>query len=168
MAGETRKKAAAKKKTAKRSAKGAAKAPSRRSEAGTGDRGDWRGSALARVRALIGQADPAIVEEVKWRKPSNPMGVPVWSRDGILCTGETYQDKVKLTFLRGAALDVTEREPLPADSPLWDLPNVLLSPHRMSIVEAENPLIVELFVDNLRRFLDGRPLRNVFEPDRGY
>jgi glyoxylate/hydroxypyruvate reductase len=70
--------------------------------------------------------------------------------------------------LAGAALDVTEREPLPADSPLWSLPNVLLSPHRMSIVEAENRLIVELFVDNLRRYLDGRPLRNVFDPARGY
>jgi phosphoglycerate dehydrogenase-like enzyme len=70
--------------------------------------------------------------------------------------------------LGGAALDVTEREPLPPDSPLWTLPNVLLSPHKMSIVEQENPLIVELFCDNLRRFLDGQPLRNVFDPARGY
>jgi phosphoglycerate dehydrogenase-like enzyme len=77
-------------------------------------------------------------------------------------------DALAANHLGGAALDVTEREPLPVDSPLWGLPNVLLSPHRMSIVEAENPLIVDLFVDNLRRFLDGRPLRNVFEADRGY
>ncbi len=66
--------------------------------------GDWRGKALARLRALIRQADPAVVETVKWRKASNPLGVPVWEHDGILCTGETYKDKVKLTFARGAAL----------------------------------------------------------------
>jgi hypothetical protein len=56
------------------------------------------------VRDLIRQADPEVIEEVKWRKPSNPMGVPVWSHDGILCTGETYKDKVKLTFAKGASL----------------------------------------------------------------
>ena len=67
--------------------------------------GDWRGETLARLRALIRAADPEIVETVKWRKPSNPSGVPVWERAGILCTGETYRDKVKLTFARGAALD---------------------------------------------------------------
>ena len=67
--------------------------------------GGWRGEMLARVRALIQAADPEVVEEVKWRKPSNPAGVPVWEHEGILCTGETYKDKVKLTFARGAALD---------------------------------------------------------------
>jgi hypothetical protein len=68
--------------------------------------GDWRGETLARVRALIRAADPQVVEEVKWRKPSNAMlGVPVWEHDGIICTGETYRDKVKLTFAKGAALD---------------------------------------------------------------
>ena len=67
--------------------------------------GDWRGEALARVRKLIREADPEVVEEVKWRKPSNPSGVPTWSHGGILCTGETYKDKVKLTFARGASLD---------------------------------------------------------------
>ena len=66
--------------------------------------GDWRGETLARVRSLIHEADPDIVEEVKWRKPSNPLGVPVWEHDGIVCTGETYKDKVKLTFARGASL----------------------------------------------------------------
>jgi len=66
--------------------------------------GDWRGKTLARVRALIKQADPDAVEEVKWKKPSNPTGIPVWSHDGIICTGETYKDKVKLTFAKGAAL----------------------------------------------------------------
>lgn len=77
-------------------------------------------------------------------------------------------DALASGHLGGAALDVVEHEPLAPDSPLWDLPNVLLSPHRMSIVDAENPLIVELFVDNLRRYLDGRPLRNVYDRDRGY
>ncbi len=67
--------------------------------------GGWRGEMLARLRAIIRAADPAIVETVKWRKPSNPAGVPVWEREGIICTGETYRDKVKLTFARGAALD---------------------------------------------------------------
>ncbi len=66
---------------------------------------DWRGETLAAIRKLIRAADPGVVEEVKWRKPSNSMlGVPVWSHDGILCTGETYKDKVKLTFAKGASL----------------------------------------------------------------
>ena len=67
--------------------------------------GDWRGAALARMRALIREADPAVVETVKWRKPANPSGVPVWEHAGILCTGEVYKGYVKLTFARGAALD---------------------------------------------------------------
>lgn len=66
--------------------------------------GDWRGEMLGRVRSLIREAQPDVVETVKWRKPTNPSGVPVWERDGILCTGELYRDKVKLTFARGAAL----------------------------------------------------------------
>jgi hypothetical protein len=67
---------------------------------------DWRGETLARVRSLIKEADPDVVEEVKWRKPSNSMlGVPVWEHDGIICTGETYKEVVKLTFARGAALE---------------------------------------------------------------
>lgn len=65
---------------------------------------DWRGGALSRMRRLIREAVPGVVEEVKWRKPSNPMGVPVWSHEGILCTGETYKDRVKLTFAKGASL----------------------------------------------------------------
>ena len=66
---------------------------------------DWRGEMLARVRTLIKQADPDVVEEVKWRKPSNSMaGVPVWSHAGIICTGETYKNVVKLTFAKGASL----------------------------------------------------------------
>ena len=65
---------------------------------------DWRGEMLKRLRALIREADPKAAETVKWRKPSNPMGVPVWEHDGIICTGETYKDKVKLTFANGASL----------------------------------------------------------------
>jgi hypothetical protein len=65
---------------------------------------DWRGKTLSRLRALIKQADPEVVEEWKWRKPSNP-GVPVWSHQGMICTGETYKSVVKLTFFKGASLD---------------------------------------------------------------
>jgi hypothetical protein len=67
--------------------------------------GDWREETLARMRALILEADPGMIEERKWRKPSNAMaGVPVWSHNGIVCTGETYTKVVKLTFARGASL----------------------------------------------------------------
>jgi hypothetical protein len=67
--------------------------------------GDWRGETLSRLRKLIQEADPAVTEAIKWRKPSNPSGIPVWEHDGIICTGETYKDKVKLTFAQGALLD---------------------------------------------------------------
>ena len=67
--------------------------------------GDWRGATLAHMRRLIKEADPDVIEEVKWRKPSNPLGVPTWQHAGIICTGETYRDKIKLTFARGAALE---------------------------------------------------------------
>ncbi len=66
---------------------------------------DWRGETLSRLRQLIREADPAVTEAIKWRKPSNPSGVPVWEHDGMLCTGETYKDKVKLTFAQGALID---------------------------------------------------------------
>ena len=66
---------------------------------------DWRGETLSRLRRLIREADPAVTEAIKWRKPTNPSGVPVWKHDGLICTGETYKDKVKLTFAQGAALD---------------------------------------------------------------
>jgi hypothetical protein len=65
---------------------------------------DWRGETLSRIRELIKQADPDVVEEVKWRKPSSPGGVPVWSHEGIICTGETYKSVVKMTFAKGASL----------------------------------------------------------------
>src|SRR5215213_5280743 len=65
---------------------------------------DWQGEMLARVRTLIKQADPDVVEEVKWRKPSKPAGVPVWSHDGILCVADTLKNAVRLTFPKGAQL----------------------------------------------------------------
>jgi hypothetical protein len=77
--------------------------PSRQIDARIKKLDDWRGKTLSRVRALIKQADPRVVEEVKWAKASSP-GVPVWSHDGIICTGETYKSAVKLTFAKGASL----------------------------------------------------------------
>jgi hypothetical protein len=92
-------------KSGSKEGKGAA-SPSRLIDARIKALGDWRGETLARVRSLIKEADPDIVEEVKWRKPSNAMlGVPVWEHEGIICTGETYKSIVKLTFAHGAALD---------------------------------------------------------------
>ena len=79
--------------------------PSQQIDATIEELGDWRGETLARVRKIIQQADPEVVEELKWRKPSSPGGVPVWSHDGMICTGETYKDKVKLTFAKGASLE---------------------------------------------------------------
>ncbi|MBV9572354.1 MAG: DUF1801 domain-containing protein [Alphaproteobacteria bacterium] len=73
-------------------------------DAKIGKLGDWRGETLKRLRALIHEADPKVVETLKWAKASNPLGVPVFEHEGILCTGETYKDKVKLTFAAGAAL----------------------------------------------------------------
>jgi hypothetical protein len=77
--------------------------PSDLIEAKVRELGDWRGRMLSRLRSLIKQADPEVVEEWKWVKPTSP-GVPVWSRHGIICTGEVYKDKVKMTFARGASL----------------------------------------------------------------
>ena len=83
--------------------KAAALSPSRLIDAKIKELGDWRGETLARIRALIKAANPDVVEEVKWR------GVPVWSYDGIICTGETYKAVVKMTFARGASLDDPSR-----------------------------------------------------------
>jgi hypothetical protein len=79
--------------------------PSELIDAKIEDLGDWRGEMLSRIRGLIKQTAPEVVEEIKWRKASNPLGVPVWSQDGIIVTGETYKDKVKLTFAKGASLE---------------------------------------------------------------
>lgn len=78
--------------------------PAQQNDARIHELGDWRAETLFRVRALIKQADPDAVEEVKWRKPSSPGGVPVWSHAGIICTGEVYKSAVKMTFAKGASL----------------------------------------------------------------
>ena len=78
--------------------------PSQLIDARIKELGDWRGETLAKVRRLIKEADPEVVEEWKWLKPTNP-GTPVWSRNGGICTGETYKSAVKLTFFKGASLD---------------------------------------------------------------
>ena len=86
-----------------------AESPSRLIDARIKGLGDWRGEALSRIRSLIKEADPDVVEEVKWRKPSNPGGVPVWSHDGNICTGESYKDNVRVTFVKGASLKDPKR-----------------------------------------------------------
>lgn len=92
-------------KNTKRNEVEAGESPSELIDARIKELSDWRGKTLARVRMLIKQADPEVVETVKWRKPSNSMlGVPVWEHDGIICTGETYKSAVKLTFANGASL----------------------------------------------------------------
>jgi len=79
--------------------------PSRLIDARIKELDDWRGETLSRARALIKEADPNVVEEMKWRKPTQPGGAPVWSHNGGICTGETYKNVVKLTFFKGASLD---------------------------------------------------------------
>jgi hypothetical protein len=97
---------AATKSTAKPSSKSAPKGEGAAKDKPILADADWRVETIERMRRLIKQADPEAVEEVKWRKPSNAMmGVPTWSHDGLICTGETYKDKVKFTFAQGAALD---------------------------------------------------------------
>ncbi len=81
-----------------------AKSPSQQIDAMIEGPGDWRGKKLSQLRALIKQADPAVLEEVKWKKPSNPMGVPVWSHNGILCVGDVLKNAVRLTFPKGAQM----------------------------------------------------------------
>jgi hypothetical protein len=88
----------------KESSEQEAESPSQLIEARIEELGDWRGKTLSRLRALIKRADPEVVEEWKWRKPSSP-GVPVWSHHGGICTGETYKSVVKLTFFKGASLE---------------------------------------------------------------
>jgi hypothetical protein len=82
----------------------AAESSSKPIDEGIDHPGDWRGALLSRLRDLITEADPGMTEERKWRKASNPAGVPTWSHDGLVCTGETYKTVVKMTFARGASL----------------------------------------------------------------
>jgi hypothetical protein len=91
-----------------KSAAAEGESPSELIDARIGELGDWRGATLSRMRKLIKQADPEVVEEWKWKKATNP-GVPVWSHDGMICTGETYKEVVKLTFFKGASLEDPSR-----------------------------------------------------------
>jgi hypothetical protein len=88
----------------KKSGSEKSKSPSQLIDARIKELGDWRGQMLSRLRTLVKEADPEVVEEWKWVKPTNP-GTPVWSHDGLICTGETYKDVVKMTFAKGAALE---------------------------------------------------------------
>jgi hypothetical protein len=87
----------------KKSSSSEGQSASQRIDERIGELGDWRGETLGRMRKLIKQADPDVVEEIKWVKQTNP-GTPTWSHDGIICTGETYKSVVKLTFAKGASL----------------------------------------------------------------
>ena len=97
-----------------------------------------------------------------------PSAVLVNISRGAVVDEAALIDALRGGRLAGAALDVFATEPLPADSPLWDMPNVLISPHSASTVHQENERIVDVFCENLRRYLDGRPLINLFERARGY
>jgi hypothetical protein len=101
-----RKSGVTKRKSGAQEAKGPS--PSKLIDAKVKQLGDWRGRTLARIRTVITQADPGVVEEWKWVKPTSP-GVPVWSHDGLICTGEVYKDKVKMTFAKGASLEDPSR-----------------------------------------------------------
>jgi hypothetical protein len=80
------------------------KSPAQQIDAIIKEPGDWRGRKLSQLRALIRRADPAVIEEVKWKKPSKPSGVPVWSHDGIICVADTLKNAVRLTFPKGAQI----------------------------------------------------------------
>jgi hypothetical protein len=88
----------------KRTASRTGESHSKLMDAQTKEPPDWRGETLSRIRDLIKQADPEVVEEVKWMRPANPAGVPVWSHDGIICTGEAHKNHVRVTFAKGASL----------------------------------------------------------------
>ena len=93
-----------KRKSGSKEAKGG-DAPSQLIDARIKELSDWRGETLARIRILIKQTDPEVVEDCKWIKPTNSLGVPVWSHAGMICTGETYKNVVKMTFAKGASLE---------------------------------------------------------------
>jgi hypothetical protein len=110
-------KKAAKKTAKKTTAQSGAKSPSRLIDARIEELGDWRGEMLARVRALIKEADPEVVEEWKWR------GTPVWSHDGLICTGETYKKIVKMTFAKGASLKTLQASSIPVSTATSGVPS---------------------------------------------
>jgi hypothetical protein len=96
---------------------------------------DWRGERLAQIRALIKLADPDVIEEVKWKKLSNPDGIPVWSHYGIICTGEFYKNHLRLTFIKGTTLDD---------------PRGLFNTHRAIIIHEEDKINKTAFKDLIR------------------
>jgi phosphoglycerate dehydrogenase-like enzyme len=112
-----------------------------------------------RTRGLIGAAELALLP---------PGAVLVNISRGPVVDEEALVSALRSGHLGGACLDVFATEPLPAGSPLWDMPNVIISPHSAATVAAENNLLTDLFIDNLRRWLAGRPLRNVYDRAAGY
>ena len=124
----------------------------------------------ADVVALIAPHTPETERMIGARELAlmRPAAVLVNIGRGVLVDEGALVQALREGRIAGAALDVFETEPLPADSPLWDLPNVLVSPHSASTSDGENARLVELFVDNLERFLEGRALRNVYRAERGY
>lgn len=104
-------------------------------EAIIGKLSDWRGKRLALIRALIKQADPEVIEEVKWKKATNPDGIPVWSHDGMICTGEFYKSHLRLTFAKGESLKD---------------PKKLFNAHRAIIIHEEDKLNETAFKDLIR------------------
>ena len=111
------------------------------------------------TRGLIGAGELALMR---------PGSVLVNISRGPVVDEEALVSALQTGHLRGACLDVFATEPLPAGSPLWDLPNVIISPHSAATVTAENGLITDLFIDNIRRWVAGRPLRNLYDRTAGY
>ena len=100
---------------------------------------DWRGERLAQIRVLIKVADPGVIEEVKWKKPSNPDGIPVWSHDGIICTGETYKNHLRLSFAKG---------------PILKDPKGLLNSYRAIIIREGDKINQAAFKDLIREAVE--------------
>ena len=100
---------------------------------------DWRGERLAQIRVLIKVADPGVIEEVKWKKPSNPDGIPVWSHDGIICTGETYKNHLRLSFAKG---------------PILKDPKGLLNSYRAIIIREVDKINQAAFKDLIREAVE--------------
>lgn len=100
---------------------------------------DWRGEKLAQIRTLINQADPSIIEEVKWKKPTNPDGIPVWSHNGIICNGETYKNHLRLTFAKGPSLKD---------------PKGLINSYRAIIIREEDKIDEAAFKDLIREAVE--------------
>lgn len=149
--------------------------------AATGDRppGVTRLMARAQLRDALAQVDALVLACPLTRETHRMIGaeelaalpqsaILVNVARGAVVDEEALVDALAHNRIRGAMLDVFEREPLPVDSPLWALPNVVVSPHSASTVPDENRRIVDIFLENIDRFLDGRPLRNEFVAERGY